>query len=194
MNFWEFFKGMEREKLIFFLCLAVIGLVFLAWGDTRDTKTKANPAEPLPKEVFESEISRQEKEISQRLEEILGKIDGVGEVSVEVKLLRSSAKEYAQNRNAGQKTTQESEKSGINRNISENTDQKEVVLIKDGQGQESPVLLTEETPVVGGVVVVAEGARNPEIKEEIVNAVSGALALPPHKIEVLEGGSGGVRN
>jgi len=193
MKFGEYFKGVERDKLIFLLSLTVIGLLFLAWGDTGTKKT--NPVENLPQKLqVESEISRQEQEISQRLEEILNKIAGVGEVAVEVKLLRSSAKEYALNHNAGQKITSESEKSGINRNINENTDQKEVVLIKDSQGQESPVLLTEETPVVGGVVVVAEGAGNPEIKEKIVNAVESALAIPPHKIEVLEGGSGNVRN
>jgi len=193
MNFWDLFKGIEREKVIFLIGLTVIGLLFLAWGDS-STK-KAISRENTPQIIQnDSEISRQEREIAKRLEEILGKIDGVGEVSVEVKLLRSSAKEYALNHNAGQRTTTESEKSGINRNISENTDQKEVVLIKDSAGQESPVLLTEETPVVGGVVVVAEGAGDPDIKEKMVSAVESALAIPPHKIEVLEGGSGSVRN
>ncbi|GAV25666.1 stage III sporulation protein AG [Carboxydothermus islandicus] len=193
MKFWEFFKEIERDKLIFFVSLAIIGLVFLAWGESPKSKT-ATPELPRSSAQIESEINRQEKELAERLEGILGKIAGVGEVAVEVKLLRSSAKEYALNRNAGQKITNETEKSGISRSINENTDQKEVVLIKDREGQESPVLLTEETPVVGGVVVVAEGAGNPALKEKIIQAVASALAVPLHKIEVLEGESKIVRN
>lgn len=57
-------------------------------------------------------------------------------------------------------------------------------------GKEEPVLIRAKRPEIAGVLVLAEGARDPGLREELVQAVITVLAVPAHKVTVLskEGG------
>lgn len=55
---------------------------------------------------------------------------------------------------------------------------------EDGRRQE-PVVLYTKKPEIAGVLVVADGARSPGIRYLIVRAVSTALGIPPHRVEVV---------
>ena len=49
-----------------------------------------------------------------------------------------------------------------------------------------PVVLKEIYPEVKGVVVVAEGAGNAEVREKITRAVSVLMDIPVHRVQVFE--------
>jgi stage III sporulation protein AG len=66
-----------------------------------------------------------------------------------------------------------------------------VVLSRNNQGMEGPVLEREMAPEVAGVLVVAEGARSPQVKAGLFRAVQVALGVEPHKVIVLPMKRGG---
>lgn len=49
-----------------------------------------------------------------------------------------------------------------------------------------PVILSQTYPKVKGVVVTAEGAANPKVKADILDAVGTAFGIASHKICILE--------
>lgn len=55
-------------------------------------------------------------------------------------------------------------------------------------GRSTP--LDEVGPAVAGVVVVATGARSPQVREEIVQAVETLLQIQPYQVVVLPNGGG----
>ena len=60
----------------------------------------------------------------------------------------------------------------------------EYVTIRDKDGSESGVILSENTPSVRGVAVVCKGGDKPEKKLEIIKLVSALLKLPENRVYV----------
>ncbi len=46
------------------------------------------------------------------------------------------------------------------------------------------VMISSSNNKADGVIIVARGAENPEIKSKICSAATAAIGVPPHKIEV----------
>jgi stage III sporulation protein AG len=105
-------------------------------------------------------------------------------VKVTVKLAASTREDYAINTTAGSKTTQEKDQGGGTRVTTENTDTNQLVLIREGAG-ENPVVEQEQAAKVAGVLVVADGAGNPEVKANLFQAVRVSLGVEPQKIVIL---------
>lgn len=152
--------------------------------DTRETDSqKVN--------VRKSLMATEEDTLAAKLEVMLEKIEGSGDVRVTVRLATSAKEAYAVNTTTGSKTTVEKDQGGGTRTINENSGTNQLVLTKDDKG-EIPVVEMESASKVAGVLVVAAGARNPMVKERIFEAVRVALNVEPHRILVMpaEGGNG----
>lgn len=131
-------------------------------------------------------ITAMENVLSKRLETVLSQIQGVGEVKVTVNLASTPEKDYAVNTNSGNKNTQEHDQKGGNRTITETNEQDQMVLVRESQGsKEEPVVVTEKKPEVKGVVVVAEGVTDSEVKANVMKATQVYLDIPLYKVIVL---------
>lgn len=131
-------------------------------------------------------VDRLEISLGQRLEKVLTMINGVGEIEVTVNLASSTQKDYAVNTSTNNKTTKEQDQKGGNREISETNENGQMVLVRENQGsKEDPVIVKETKPEVKGVIVVAQGAGNPEVKADLMNAVQVYLDIPLYKVIVL---------
>lgn len=132
-----------------------------------------------------SMMTAEEKEIAVELQRMLGQIEGAGRVEVAIQLATSTHNDFATNSDTGIKTTVEEDQNGGTREITENTGTSTVVITGEGQGLEKPVVSREIAPEVAGVLVVAEGAREPAVKAGLFRAVQVALGIQPHKIVVM---------
>ena len=133
---------------------------------------------------LEKEITP-EKEIEERLEKILREIEGAGEVKVLITFISSSEFKYAYSIDSVKKETMERDQEGGIREITERTEKSQLILSRNTQGNEEAILLLENYPKVKGVLVVAQGARSPWIKEDITQAVQSILGVRAHKVTVL---------
>lgn len=120
----------------------------------------------------------------QKLIEILSDIVGVGEVSVFVNLDSTEEVVVQQNTRIQNSTTNEKDREGGSRNNEEQTKDQQAVIIRNDHG-EAPLVVMRKKPQVRGVVVVADGAGNIQVKTWIAEAVQRVLDVPIHKISVL---------
>lgn len=119
-----------------------------------------------------------------KLKEILGKIVGVGEVSVFVNLDSTEEVVVQQNTRTQHSTTKEQDREGGSRDNQEQVRDEQAVIIRNDNG-EAPLVVMRKKPQVRGVVVVASGADNIQVKTWIAEAVQRVLDVPLHKISVL---------
>lgn len=137
-------------------------------------------------ENVQTGISSMENVLSKRLESVLSQIQGVGEVKVTINLASTPQKDFAVNTNTGNKNTEEHDQKGGNRTVTESNEQDQMVLVRESQGsKEEPVVVMEKKPEVKGVVVVAEGVKDSEVKANVMKATQIYLDIPLYKVIVL---------
>jgi stage III sporulation protein AG len=192
----------SSEKLSFFhwiLILACIGLAAMILNNYFSMKSEVQPTmSPVVKESIEEPMSEEtlgrsrspktmeeyEEMYENQLKDILSKIVGVGEVYVMVNLDSTEQVEYKTNIRTQHSKTDEKDREGGSRHIEDNMRDEQVVIIQSNNGDE-PVVITTKKPFVRGVIVVASGAENIQVKTWIAEAVNRVLGLPLHKISVL---------
>ena len=110
------------------------------------------------------------------LEDILSTIEGVGKVKVLLTYASSFEKSIAYEKN-----TDKNEKKDGDSIVNEISSQNNVVM-SDGE----PFVIKEIYPEIQGVIVASEGADDIIVKQNILQAVTTALAIAPHKVCVVK--------
>ncbi|NLL73706.1 MAG: stage III sporulation protein AG [Clostridiales bacterium] len=124
-------------------------------------------------------------ELENRLESILRKVSGIGEVEVMITLKKS--KEQIPLKDAPYTRDDSDEDDGEGGSRTNSRIQKEestVMVTKDGDTQ--PYILQEVEPEIEGVLVIAEGGDNILIIKDIVEAAEVLFDIPVHKVKVMK--------
>ena len=146
----------------------LLGILLLSAG--KSLSGTQEKAEPLP-QTSAGEMS--DRETERRMAEILSKVDGAGQVDVMLTYRQTVEKTVASN-----ETREESEDSLRT--------EETAVLLEDGDGAMHPLILTEMSPVVEGVVIAAQGADDPAVAAALHQAAQALLDVPAHKVAVLK--------
>ncbi|MEL1135176.1 stage III sporulation protein AH [Desulfitobacterium sp. THU1] len=176
----DLFKDIQPKILI--PAVIVVLAVFMIFY----AKSGSNPVQPM-NQVVETDtpevtrITTLEKEMEKKLVQNLQQMTGVGSVQVSVTLASSLRSDYATNGSVTKKTTKESDKNGGTRESTEVIENNQLVM---PNGAAQPVIVMEERPNVAGVLIIAQGASDPKIRENIHNAVRTLLDIPSDKINV----------
>ncbi|MFZ4452136.1 stage III sporulation protein AG [Salibacterium aidingense] len=174
--------------------ILVLGIVLMAIGALNGEKEENPGNQNVPPQNKEEtadeeqenkgEIGEIEKEMQSRLENMLENISQVDNVTVMVSLEGTGKKVYEKDRTIRQQTTTEEDQEGGTREMEDGTTEEQLVIVRQGD-QEEPLLLYKEKPEAKGVLVVADGVDNIEVKEWVVEAVTRVLEIAPHKVSVL---------
>lgn len=124
-----------------------------------------------------------ERTLADEVARIVSSIEGVGKVTVSLKLEAGFEKETLWSTQLSRQTTVEKSQDN-ERQTSQETVSREMVTAR-ASGEESPFVPRTRLPKVAGVVVVAQGASDPQVKANIYKAVTTLLDVPAHKVEVL---------
>lgn len=119
-----------------------------------------------------------------RLETILSQIDGIGEVQVMITYETSTEVVPASNTTKSEQTTQENDKQGGTRTIKQENTSENIVTVSEKDYRNSPIVIKEIKPIIRGVIVVAEGADNPEVKNNLIEAVTTIFQIKSHKVKI----------
>ncbi|MFA9559430.1 stage III sporulation protein AG [Evansella sp. AB-rgal1] len=119
-----------------------------------------------------------------QLEKALEQVAGVSEVTVIVNLAETENVVYQKNISTKEQTTNETDREGGTREVQDKTNDEQVVITRSGDKEEALIQRTEK-PTIRGVLVVANGAENIQVKSWIVEAVSRTLDVPTHRVSVL---------
>lgn len=158
----------KPNKFIIYLLIGAVAILavsgFFENGDKEDKR----------KEVTSNSEAYEKEE--KRLESVLKRINGAGDVSVFIsfedggeKILARDSKYKSSEEKGDEKKTGESEEI--------------VVMTKDGSSS-SPYVTEERRPEVMGVLVVAKGASSDKVKNEMYDAVKAIYGIPAHRIKI----------
>ena len=121
-----------------------------------------------------------------RLENILRKVNGIGDV--EVMLTLKTSKEQVALKDSPYTKEGLNEVDGEGGSRTDNNIQREesTVLMTNEDGKTVPYIIQEYEPKVEGVVVIAEGGDDVRIIKDIMDAVEVLFDVPVHKVKVMK--------
>ena len=178
------------ENIIFLVVILIITIIVInsiLKGEKKDNKDNTTSTY---KTLAETELSINNNEnkssnLQEQLETILSTIKGVGKVNVFLSYSESSKTVAMYDEKTTVSSTEESDTSGGTRNTTSTQTQKDVIYSEENGNQ---VPMTEKVimPTIEGAVITAQGAKNANVKTNIVNAVKSATGLSIDKIQVFE--------
>lgn len=191
------FFSISRKKLPWLVILFLFGVVLLSVGnlisgeEPVESPVTAQPIEKeddsLKKRSDSGDRIAAEKEMAQKIENLLSVVKGVGQVSVTVSLENGPEYVYAVNENLTERKVEENDSGGGQRVTTETTDNDQMVFAQSASaGGQEPVIVKELQPKIAGVLVVAEGAGDPELKATLSRAVQTLLNVPAHRVSILQ--------
>ncbi len=158
----------RKKPNMLLIWVIIIAIVILAAGNF----TKAEDNENSNTKTVKT--SNYEKEQEERLEKVLKKIDGAGDVSV-----------YIRFDDGGEVVPAKDIKSSTDESgDSLKTESEEVVVMSGRSSNAQPYTLKEKTPRVSGALIVATGASDESVRIKIYEAVRAIYGISPHRIQV----------
>ena len=182
------------ENLVVFLIILIITIIVInvIWSEdskkSNEQESTSDKNKKLASSVEEIQTNSDkvtEDETVKNLEEILSKINGVGKVKVMLTYSQTSQTIPLYNQDSSEKNTEESDKQGGTRKVTE-TDTKTEIIYKEENGEKVPITQSIISPKIEGAIVTAEGAGNAVVKTNIIQAVEAVTGVATHKIQVFE--------
>jgi len=185
----ELLKELVSKKhvanIIVVLAVAIMALIFFNDFPVKDSSSKHDIKETTG-DIFvqQDKIFKTEEEIVEaRLKEILKKIKGSGDVEVMVTFEIGPEIVPASNTIETRDTSEEKDSNGGVRTVTSQNITDNVVTTNDNSGNK-PLVIKEIKPQVRGVIVVAEGADNIEVKMQLYDAVKTVLQISGNQVQV----------
>lgn len=162
------------KKYKYILLVLLIGLVLLMLPSGKGEKDVQDiPEQSIQHESETDYVTRTEE----RLEAILGKITGVGQVDVMLTLRRGSYTQYQSDNHSERTESTDSTRS--------DEDQKTVIL-SEGSAYDTLAVSTVEYPLFQGALIVCSGANSPSVKLDLICAVASLTGLSSDQITVVK--------
>lgn len=170
------------------ILLILLGAALMMWGpkptlpvdsDSLATST----ALPITPAEESDPISRLERDLTTTLNQMLG----VGTVKVLIVPAASEEHIFAEEVTTRSSTAVGALQGGDTQSESheESVTRSPVLLRVDGGRSEEPLIRQTVRPPIAGVLIVADGADDPGVSLRMLQAVSVALGIAPHKIEIV---------
>ncbi|EKN69874.1 stage III sporulation protein AG [Neobacillus bataviensis LMG 21833] len=194
-------KGEKKTgKYQYMLLVLCVGAAFMLAGNIlfkKDPGTAAVPvganekaaSEDVPtfgvkKSSGNKAIAEYEEKYENQLKKALEEMLGVDDVTVVVTIDSTDKKVFEKNRVNKSQKTDETDREGGQRTVVDSSSDEQLVIIRKGD-QEVPIVVETIRPEIRGVLVVAKGANNIEVKKWIREAVTRAYGVPSHRVAVM---------
>ena len=164
-------EGVERlwDKYKFAALVMLTGAVLLLWPSGNSSTGKNSGRS-------ESTIA-EAADVQRQMEEILGKMAGVGQVQVMLTLEQSGERQLAQDG--------ELSYSGSPQEPEDYSRRWETVMASDS-GEDAPVVTRQTYPVYRGALVVCQGGDRAEVRLAVTEAVTALTGLSADRVTVAQ--------
>ena len=189
----------KDQRIITYLGLALlVGLLFMMVSNFfTDDEPDHTLHSPIPdynaQTIFASTSSTTtegphlyEQALERRLEEVLSLVDGAGKVRVLVSFAQGRETVFAVDRNTSNSRSQEEDSEGGTRYQSSQSSQDKTLIITDRAGVDRPLVVKEVPPVIGGVIIIAEGGDNVVVRDALIRATSALLGIDINRVQVMK--------
>ena len=188
-------KGQKPTKKSYVLLIGLVGILFILVSNIFSDSSKEDE-QPMTekqevflkneakKETNERNITQIQEETEDMLTEALNALAGVSDVQVVVQLNASDLKIYEKNQTTSYQKTDEDDQKGGTRTVDDETVEDQTVLIRKNNNEE-PLLIQTRNPEIRGVLVIAEGVDQIQVKQMVIDSVSRLLDVSTHRIAVM---------
>lgn len=149
------------KKYKFAVLVVLVGVLLMLLPVSSQTKENEPSDSQIPQETFDLES------VEQRMEEILGRIDGVGKLRLMLTLQSGTRLTLAEDTQRDQDRTQ-----------------RETVTLNRGSGSQDIVVTSRYYPVYQGAVVVCQGADSSTVRLAVTETVQVLTGLSSDRIQV----------
>ena len=177
--------GLDVRRLRGWLVLGVAAaaallIVSTFFGSAPASAPQAAATAPARAAAPGQDIMQYEDELASSVQTALAAVAGAGRVRVTLTLRGGPGYLYAFNQTTRRQTTGSGQSASVDTTNQTN-------LATAGSAQ-TPVLEQETAPKVVGALIVASGAGDPLVRQELTQAAEALLGLPAYAIEVLPAG------
>ena len=169
------------EKWIILIGVGVLLIIIAIPTDKKSEEKKPltnSQTEAADKITYEADMEK-------KLQEILSKVEGAGNVNVMITWDESEEIVLQTESSHEASLTEETDSDGGTRSIKSNK-YSNSTLLSGGSTSGEPYVIKQNYPKVLGVVVLAQGAGSANIQSQISEAVQALFDIPAHKIKVLK--------
>lgn len=156
-------KLSDKNKKIVLAILLSLGIIFLILSEYDFSRADGTETSAFNEEEYILNLET-------RLSEIIGKMDGISDVSVMITLERGVEYRYA--------------KETASNGLSASGETSVFQLQSSSDGGEVPILIATDSPIVKGVSIVCRGAESAVMQNKIISLVASTLNLNRNQIYV----------
>lgn len=176
-------KKLKRSDWLILVLAGILILIIALPTDTKEKKQAEEAKENISKENNTMEASKDE--IERKLEDILEKIDGAGDVKVMITYQDSGTQVVEKDKNTSENSLEESDSTGGVRSTKEQQLQESTVYEEADAGN-TTFVSKELLPKVEGILIVASGGDNQKVKQNISEAVLALFQVEAHRIKIVK--------
>lgn len=178
----EFLLKDKFRKIVVIVGVLGIALIFFS-GHLKSSSKKREKAESA--QNSSNSTQQYVSKLEGSLKEMVSSIKGAGNTKVLVTLESTEETVYATEEKKNKEATEDKTTDGQTSKKRESDDsEKKYITIKDADGTERALSVTQIQPTIKGVVVVCEGGNQPEVQQKITDAVKTALNITSKKVYV----------
>lgn len=172
-------EKLPKSKSIILIALGIAGLFLVLISSFTQKRNNNDKKEVEP--IIQSTVDCKDyaDDLEKKLGDVISDMLGGSKVTVMVTLKNSSEFVYADDRKTNAEMLNDRNSLKTEQNDS---NQSSYVVIKDSDGNEHALIVTEKMPVVQGVVIVCKGGQNANVSEAVRSAVKSALCIEDDKI------------
>lgn len=168
------------KKTTLFMILALIGIIFIAFGSFGNKNTSTTVTE---QKLSDTEYCAQ---LEGKIRELVTAITGNDSCVVAVTLENSGEYVYADQNKLDLNQTEDKEANATTTKESRKSEQ-EYIIVEGKDGNQTALIVTEKKPGIRGVAIVASGINNMNY-DLISSCISSMLGIPSRKISISEAG------
>ena len=191
---WKNINKKQQQNLLRLGLLAVLGVALLlvgGRGEPHITQQGQTDVQADTNKVAALSSADVVQRLESKLAQTLAQVQGAGTVTVQITVNDLGRKEYARDLQRTERSTNE-ENGDSKQHISE-VQETQTVVQQQGSQTGGALLVEETMPEICGVLIVASGAAQATVQEELLQAAATVLQLSADKIMVLPG-EGGAAN
>ncbi len=179
----KFLNENENAKM-YLVLIFVLGIFLFSASSFVKKQDLENPVLEKESEVqnLTTTYDSYEEKLTGELEAILSSVEGAGEVKCMITFADTTEIVYARDSVEDTSTVVERDSASGERTTTKGNKDEKVVFL----GEDEPVVVKELLPKVEGIVIVAQGGENVNIRKQFTDVSTALLDVDAHKVQILK--------
>ena len=177
----EFLLKDKSKKII--ICIGILGIALIFISELFKTNN-AKKVTASTSATASSSTYEYVAQLENNLKELISSIKGAGNTRVMVTLENSEETVYATEEKKNKEATEDKSDGQLSKKRESDDCEKKYITVRDADGTERALSVTQIQPTVKGVVVVCDGGDIPEVQQKITDAIKTALNITSKRVYV----------